>query len=59
MDWESGFSKCKLVRTEWISNKVLPCSPGNSTRHPVINYNGTDCEKECGHGCIMNHFAVV
>lgn len=59
MDWESGFSRCKLVRAEWIRNKVPPCGPGKSTRHPMINHNGTDCEKECVHVCTMSHFAVV
>ena len=28
-DWEFGISKCKLLYTGWISNKVLLCSTGN------------------------------
>ena len=47
MDWEFGFSRCKLVHTEWINNEVLPYSTGNSIRHPVINHNGKEYEKEC------------
>ena len=31
MDWESGISRCKLLYIEWINNKVLLYSTGNST----------------------------
>ena len=30
MDWEFGISTWKLVYTEWINNKVLLYSTGNS-----------------------------
>ena len=30
-DWQHGVSRCKLARTEWINNKALLCSVGNST----------------------------
>ena len=30
MDWESEISRCKLLHLEWISNKVLLYSTGNS-----------------------------
>ena len=29
MDWESGFSRCKLLNLEWISHEVLLCSTAN------------------------------
>ena len=29
MDWEFGISRCKLVHTEYINNKVLLDSIGN------------------------------
>ena len=29
MDWEFGISRCKLLYTEWIKNKVLLYSTGN------------------------------
>ena len=29
MDWEFGISRCKLVYTEWKSNKVLQESAGH------------------------------
>ena len=35
MDWEFGISRCKLVYTGWINNKVLLCSTGNYIQYPV------------------------
>ena len=46
MDWESGFSRCKLLYIGWINNKVLLYSPGNYIQYPVINHNRTEYEKE-------------
>ena len=40
MHWEFGVSKCKLVYTTWINNKILLYSTGNYTQYPVINLNG-------------------
>ena len=40
MDWEFGVSRCKLLRIEWINNKVLLCSTGNYIQYPIINHNG-------------------
>ena len=40
MDWEFGTSRCKLLYIEWINNKVLLYSIGNSIQYPVINHNG-------------------
>ena len=42
-DWEFGVSRCKLLYIEWINNKVLLYSPGNSIQYPGINHD----EKEC------------
>ena len=47
MDWEFGISRCKLLYTGWINNKVLLYSPGNYAQYPVINCNGKEYEKEC------------
>ena len=44
--WEFGISRCKLLFTEWINNKVLLCSTGNYIQYPVINHNGKEYEKE-------------
>ena len=44
-DWEFGISRCKLLYIEWINNKVLLYSTGNSTQYPVINHNGKEYEK--------------
>ena len=47
MDWESEKSRCKLVYTEWIDNKVLLHSTGTYVHHPVITYNGREYENVC------------
>ena len=47
IDWESGISRCKLVYTGWINNKVLLYSTGNSIQYPVIFHDGKEYEKEC------------
>ena len=47
MDWESEISRCKLVYTEWIDNKVLLHSTGTYVHHPVITYNGREYENVC------------
>ena len=46
MDWEFGISRCKLLYTEWINNKVLLYSMGNYIQHLVKNPNGKEYEKE-------------
>ena len=45
-DWEFGISRCKLLCIEWINNKILLCSTGNSTQHPVINHDENEYKKE-------------
>ena len=47
MEREFAVSRCKLLHLEWINNKVLPYSTENYIRHPVINHNGKEYEKEC------------
>ena len=45
LDWEFGISRHKLLRTEWINNKVQLYSTGNYIQSPVINHNGKEYEK--------------
>ena len=45
MDWESGISRWKLLYREWINNKVLLYSTGNSTQYPEINIMGKNMKK--------------
>ena len=45
MNWEFGVSRCKLVYTGWINNKVLLYHMGNHIQYPVINHNGKEYEK--------------
>ena len=47
LDWEFGVSRCRLLFTEWINNKILLCSIGNYIQYPVINHNGKEYKKEC------------
>ena len=48
VEWEFGVSRCKLLYTEWINNKVLLYSTGNYIRYPMINHNGKEYKKkEC------------
>ena len=45
MAWEVGISRCKLLYTEWINNKVLLYCTGNYIQYPKINHNGKEYEK--------------
>ena len=45
-DWEFAISRCQLLYTGWINNKILPYSTGNYIQYPVINHIGTEYEKE-------------
>ena len=40
MDWEFGISRCKLLYTGWIDNKVLLYSTGNYIQYLMIKHNG-------------------
>ena len=37
LDWLSGISRCKLLYTGWVNNKVILCNTQNSIEYPVIN----------------------
>ena len=50
MEWEFRISRCKLLYTEWINNKVLLYSTGNNIQYSVINHNGKEYFKK--HICI-------
>ena len=45
LEREAGVSRCKLLYTEWISNKVLLYSAGNYIQYPVTNHNGKEYKK--------------
>ena len=46
MEWEFGVSRCKLLYTEWINNKVLLYSTENYIQYPMINHNGKEYLKK-------------
>ena len=39
MEWEVGVSRCKLLYTEWINNKVLQYSTESYIQYLIINHN--------------------
>ena len=44
MDWEFRISRCKLLYTEWIKNKVLLYAREDYIQYPVINHKyGKEC----------------
>ena len=47
VDWKFGISRCKLLYTGWINNKILLYSTGDYIHYSVINHNGKEYEKEC------------
>ena len=47
MDWAFGISRCKLLYTGWISNKVLLYSMGKYIQYLVMNHNEKEYEKDC------------
>ena len=45
MNWKFGISRCKLLHTEWINNKVLLNSTGNYIQSSVKNHMEKDVSK--------------
>ena len=58
MDWEFGFSRCKLLYIEWININVLLYKRGNYIQCLVINFNGKECDKYVYIQMYNNHCAV-
>ena len=58
VEWEFGVSRYKVLYTEWINNKVLLCSTGNSIQYPEINHNGKECKKEDVSVCVCTHIYI-
>ena len=46
IEWEFGISRCKLLYTEWINNKVLLYSTVNYIQYVVISHNGKEYFKK-------------
>ena len=46
VDWGLVIGICPLRYMEWLANRDLSYSTGNSTQYPVIIYVGKDSEKE-------------
>ena len=44
-DWDVGISRCKLLYTGWINNKVPLYCTGNYIQYPRINHNAKEYEK--------------
>ena len=60
MEGEVGGSRCELLYTEWINNKVLLYSTENYIQHPMINHNGKEYKKEniCVSVCVCERVCV-
>ena len=52
MNWEFGVGRCKLLHLEWINNKILMNSTGNSIEYPVIDHNGKEYKNKNAYMCI-------
>ena len=56
---EGGVTRCKTIRTEWITNKVLLHSTGSYTQYSGIKHNGKYYEKEYinthTYVCVLGH----
>ena len=55
MDREFGVSRRKLLHLEWINNKILLYSTGDSIQSPGIDHNGKEYEKGCVHTHTHTH----
>ena len=44
-DWDVEISRCKLLYTGWINNKVPLYCTGNYNQYPSINHNAKEYEK--------------
>ena len=45
MDWEIGLSRCKILHTERMDNKVLLYSTENYIQYPMISHNEKNIKK--------------
>ena len=45
VEWEVGVSRCELLYTEWINNRVLLYSRDNYIQYPMINRKGKEYKK--------------
>ena len=46
MDWEFGFSRCKVLHLEWISNEILLYRTGNCVQILVMEHDERYYEKK-------------
>ena len=58
MDWEVRLSRCKVLHTEGMDNKVLLYITENHIQYPMTNHNEKDYEKKYTHIYNLNHRAV-
>ena len=46
MEWEVGISRCELLYTEWVNNKVLIYSTENYIQYFLIKHSRKEHKKE-------------
>ena len=42
LEWEAGFSRCKLLYIEWMNSKVVLYNTENYIQYPKINHKGKE-----------------
>ena len=60
-DWDFETGICTLLYIEWITNKDLLYSTGNSTQYSVVAYMGKESEKRmdiCVCACVCVRVCV-
>ena len=59
VEWKAGVSRCKLLYTEWINNKVLLYSTENYIQYPMINSNWKEYIQNNVHICITESLCYI
>ena len=59
IEWEVGVSRCKLLYTECINNKVLLHSTDNYIQDPMINHNGKEHSKNNAYICVIESLYCI
>ena len=59
MDWGFGFSRCKVLHLEWISNEVLLYSSGNHIQSLGIDSDGRKNTKMNVYICMTGSLCYI
>ena len=59
MEWKTGVSRCNLLYTEGIINKLLLYSTENYTQYSMISHNGKEGKKFNANICITESLCCI